>query len=274
VNQDTSKSGAILPERGRNVLSQIRGWATLGAVAVAFPLFDAAQRLFIAPRARRGGRLNLPLLTRWQGALTAITLGIVRRIGGATIRSLPVIPGRPGTLLVMNHQSLLDIALIFTMVPECHPRIVTRRRYARGIPQVSHSLRLYEHPLVDPGRMTPEKVAELAEKARTSETPIAIFPEGTRTPDGEISRFRPAGLRAILESREWDVWMVVGDGMWRCARLDDFVHNVSSVEVRTLAEGPFSFSPGREDTDAFIDDLRRRMVDGLERLRAEGSPTP
>jgi hypothetical protein len=134
-------------------------------------------------------------------------------------------------------------------------------------------LALYRHPLVEPGLMTEDKLAELAETARASEHPIVIFPEGTRTRDGRIGRFQRAGLRAMLQARDWDVWVVVGDGMWRCARIGDFVRGIDSVEVRMLAEGPLRFSPQQDDANAFIDDLRNRMVSGLERLRDGSGPS-
>jgi 1-acyl-sn-glycerol-3-phosphate acyltransferase len=252
----------------------IRGWAALATVAVTFPALDIVQRVAIAPWSRRRGYPDQEVLTRWKGTLADLSLGVVRGIGGATIRDLPRIPGHAGTLIVMNHQSLLDIPLLVKSVTHGYPRFVTRRRYAKGVPLISHMLRLYGHPLVDPGRGTAEQLTELAETARTSEQPIAIFPEGTRTRDGRIGRFQRAGLRAMLGARDWDVYVLVGDGMWQCARIDDFVHTISSVEVRMLAEGPLRFTPARDAADAFIDDLRTRMVAGLERLRVpESSPS-
>jgi 1-acyl-sn-glycerol-3-phosphate acyltransferase len=231
------------------------------------------QRFVVAPWARRKGDPDAAVLTRWQGALADFTLGILRRIGGARFRGFPRIPGRAGTLLVMNHQSLLDIPLVIKSTAGAYPRIVTRRRYAKGVPLVSHMLALYRHPLVEPGGASAETLAELAESARASEQPIVIFPEGTRTRDGRIGRFQRAGLRSILEARDWDVWVVVGDGMWRCARIADFVRGIGSVEVRMLAEGPLRFSARRDDANAFIDDLRNRMISGLERLRDGPAPS-
>jgi 1-acyl-sn-glycerol-3-phosphate acyltransferase len=240
---------------------------------VAFPLFEVVQRLVVAPWAQRRGAADPVVLTRWQAAVADFTLGLLRWIGGVRFRGFPRIPGRPGTLLVMNHQSLLDIPLVIKSTAERYPRIVTRRRYAKGVPLVSHMLALYRHPLVEPGLMTEDKLAELAETARASEHPIVIFPEGTRTRDGRIGRFQRAGLRAMLQARDWDVWVVVGDGMWRCARIGDFVRGIDSVEVRMLAEGPLRFSPQQDDANAFIDDLRNRMVSGLERLRDGSGPS-
>ncbi|MGH2569914.1 MAG: lysophospholipid acyltransferase family protein [bacterium] len=231
------------------------------------------QRLVVAPWARRRGEPDPAVLTRWQAAVADFTLGLVRRIGGARFRSFPRIPGRAGTLVVMNHQSLLDIPLVIKCTAERYPRIVTRGRYAKGVPLVSHMLALYRHPLVEPGLMTEEKLAELGATARTSEHPIVIFPEGTRSRDGHIGRFQRAGLRAMLQARDWDVWVVVGDGMWRCARLADFVRGIGSVEVRMLADGPLHFSPAQDHVDAFIDDLQGRMVSGLERLRDGSVPS-
>ena len=53
---------------------------------------------------------------------------------------------------------------------------------------------------------------ELKEAARTSQVPMVIFPEGTRTKDGEIGEFMTTGLRLILRSRSWKVFVFVVDG--------------------------------------------------------------
>jgi 1-acyl-sn-glycerol-3-phosphate acyltransferase len=146
-------------------------------------------------------------------------------------------------------------------------QFVTRRRYARGIPLVSHMLRLYESPLVDPGNPGRGQLLALREAAGRNAFPWLIFPEGSRTKDGSIGPFKKAGLRAILSARRWSVHLVVTDGFWRCGRLRDFARNVRSVRALVECVGPFVSPSAEGQLDDFIEDLRRRMCSRLDEMR-------
>lgn len=205
----------------------------------------------------------------WMRVVAALTLrGGVGAVSGARIEMPPALEGTPGTLVLMNHQSLLDIPLGVLAVRDQAPLIVTRRRYARGIPLVSHMLRLYDMPLVDPGSRRQEQVDRLAEVARTAQRPLLLFPEGHRSRDGRIRPFKRGGLEAILRQRSWATHVLVVDGFWRCGRLADFVANIGAVRGRTLCLGPFRYDPSQETPREFSDRMHGEMVDGLAALRA------
>ena len=75
----------------------------------------------------------------------------LRSVGGASLQFPPqVVPCAPGKLILMNHQSVIDILLVVKSVAYGYPRIVTRARYGRFIPLISHLVRLYQYPTVDP----------------------------------------------------------------------------------------------------------------------------
>ena len=196
-----------------------------------------------------------------------MALWCVRSVGGATIDGRVRIPGDPGTLIVMNHQSLIDIPLLVNLVMDGYPKIVTRERYSRGIPLISYMLRLCEHPLVDPGRHVDANMRRLREVAETTSHPILIFPEGSRTRDGEIKPFRTAGLQAILSARSWKVYVVVADGMWKCGKLVDFIRNIGSVRARVECVGPIESPAPGEDPAEFITGIRAIMCDKLHEMR-------
>lgn len=245
----------------------LRGALTLAVVAAGFLLADVFERLVIAPLVRFRPAARERTLSRWVGFLAGSTLRVLRGIGGARIELPPPIPAGPGVLLLANHQSLMDIPIVFKSLEKGYGQIVTRRRYARGIPLVSHMLRLYEHPLVEPGRMSRDDVAVLAEAARTSGRVLVVFPEGHRTRDGEIRPFKRAGLRAILAARAWSVHVLVIDGLWQCARLKDFVRNIGSVHARVEIVGPFPGPEQPEDADAFLKEMREIMHRKLSEIR-------
>jgi 1-acyl-sn-glycerol-3-phosphate acyltransferase len=198
------------------------------------------------------------------------TLGIVRHVGGAKIELHASIPARPGVLMIMNHQSIVDIPAAAACVPGAYPRMVARARYGRGIPMVSHMISLYGHILVQPGRMGRRDLDALAETGRTSTLPILIYPEGHRTHDGEIRPWKRAGLDAFLSARDWSVYVLVVDGLYGVGRVPDFVRNISSVRCRVEMVGPFAYDGrDRETHDEFVEELRRVMCAKLSDMRAQ-----
>ncbi len=249
---------------------KIRGTLTLTLLAVVLVAADLVQRLIVAPLTRVLPSRHHALLASWQQLMARTVLGTVRFVGGAQIGDIPQIPGGSGVLILMNHQSLLDIPLVVRAARPGYPRIVTRERYASGKPLISHMIRLYQYPTVNPRATGRVDLSRLAEVAAGSPVPLVIYPEGTRTRDGGIGRFRRAGLRAILPARDWQVWVVTADGFWECARLDEFRANVSSIRGAVRVDGPFP-GPGPdaspEAIDAFIGRMEADMRESLEGLR-------
>lgn len=252
---------------------KLRGYLALFLICSTFPILDLYQRTLLALRLRLRPRRRVAILGPWIQFMASYVMGMVRRVGGA---SLPeperIVPCRPGVLIVMNHQSLLDIPLVVKTVDGGYPRIVTRARYHRFIPLISHMVRLYQYPVVDPSanrRQLLASLAELEREAKESRVPIAIFPEGTRTRDGEIGRFKKRGLDRILSARDWTVHVFVADGFWETAKLEDFMKGMAGLDGRMAYLGTVEWNDPEADAEPFIEDLRQMMVRGLRELRGE-----
>lgn len=250
---------------------KIRGTLTVFAVGVSLVVGDLIQRTAVAGAARLLPSRRHRILAAWQQGLARLMLGLARFPGGARFDDVPRIPGRSGVLVLMNHQSLLDIPLVVRALAPGYPRIITRARYARGKPLISHMVRLYQYPTVDPGATARKQLAQLAEVGGSADVPLVIYPEGTRTRTGDVGRFKKAGLRALLSSRRWEVWIVVSDGHWQSGRLADFLENVSTIRARTAVVGPFESPEPGDDLDGFIGDMAARMRDALEGLRGDAA---
>jgi 1-acyl-sn-glycerol-3-phosphate acyltransferase len=197
---------------------------------------------------------------------------VVQRIGGAKIAPLPRVSGGPGVLILMNHQSLLDIPLIFRCLNSGYPKIVTRRRYRKGIPLISHLLRLYEYPIVDSQSPPRRQIVDLSRAALHATQPLVIFPEGTRSKNGEIGPFMKAGLGGILAVRPWFVYLAVVDGLWKCGRFEEFGKNLAGTRGRVEALGPFEFRKDRDDPAVFMELMRERMSLKLREMREDRAP--
>jgi 1-acyl-sn-glycerol-3-phosphate acyltransferase len=250
-------------------LRTARGIVAFSFFGLAMLVSDVLQRTVVAGAARLFPSARHRILTRWIQAMRYVALDLTTvLLGGARLMSPRYrIPAQPGVLVVMNHQSLLDIPLVVGSFADGYPRIVTRQRYARGIPLISHMVRLYQYPVVDPRATVKGHVLGLKQASHEGETPIAIFPEGSRTTDGDMTPWKRTGLRLLLGERRWNVYLLVADGMWRGRSVGGFVRRVSQMEIRTRLVGPFESPPPDGDVEAFIEEIRGRMQESLKELR-------
>ena len=251
-----------------------RGYLAVAVVCLGLLLADLIQRFVIGPWTWVRPSRRVAILSTWLQALAWLVTRPISAIGGAYLPVPPQVPFEPGILIVMNHQSMFDIPMVVKAVRSGYPRIVTRKRYSRWIPLISHLLRLYQYPIVDPKGKASDilrSLDEIGESARTSDVPLALFPEGTRTKDGEIGRFRKNGTQAILRARPWNVYVLVVDGFWAVAKFKDVIGGVSRLRGRVELAGVLNWTDPEADPGPFIDEVREVMIRGLARMR-EGVP--
>jgi 1-acyl-sn-glycerol-3-phosphate acyltransferase len=250
---------------------KLRGYAAVATVSVGLLVADIVQRCVIAPWVRLRPTRRIAVLGRWQHLLARFVLSSAARVGGATIPQPPVkIPAEAGHLILMNHQSLFDIPLVVRTVDRGYPRIVTRERYSRSIPLISHMTRLYQYPVVDPRANRDElrqTLEALEETGREADVPIVVFPEGTRTADGEIRRFKIAGLVHLLRARPWTVHLLVVDGFWRAARFADLTSGCADIHGRLAYAGTIDWPDPEADPKPMVDEAHRRMAAALSDMR-------
>ena len=191
---------------------------------------------------------------------------VCMRIGGARITEIGHVPTERPVLVLMNHQSLLDIPTAVALCRPDVPLIVTRSLYGRGIPLVSPMLRIQRFPLIDPKRDRREAVALVIEGVHREEG-ILLYPEGHRSRGGELGRFATAGIRAVLKERRWPVYLIVTDGFWVCRNAKDFFFRIHKIHGRTEVLGPFDPPAGDADMPDFVERMRDTMLAKLTEMR-------
>jgi 1-acyl-sn-glycerol-3-phosphate acyltransferase len=213
------------------------------------------------------------LRPRWRPAVTSryfrgMSHGILffLRMGGATVRRSGTVPTSSPVLVLMNHQSLLDIPTVGLMSWPFVPWFVTRSRYHYGVPAVSPCLRLMGCPVIDP-RDRRGSLKTMRQAARTLEHGMLIFAEGHRTLDGEVQPFQTAGVLTVLRERPVPVHLIVTDGFWAARRLVDFVLGVGKIRGETEVLGPFEPPADRDSLPAFVEGLRQTMIAHLAEMR-------
>lgn len=118
-----------------------------------------------------------------------------------TFRNIDAIPKNAPIIFVANHQSLYDIICIIWYLRKFHPKFVSKAELGKGIPSVSYNLRHGGSVLIDrkdPKQAIPviKGLSEYIEKFRRS---AVIFPEGTRSKDGNPKEFAQSGLKILCK---------------------------------------------------------------------------
>ena len=129
---------------------------------------------------------------RWWAWLILKTTGVQVEVSG----SVPL-DSTQSYLFLSNHQSIYDIPVLFWHLPY-ELRIIAKDSLGR-FPFLGWHLRRTGHVLVDrdsPGKSTLTQVARLM-RERLS---LLVFPEGTRSRDGSLLRFKAGTIRLAIDS--------------------------------------------------------------------------
>ena len=106
-------------------------------------------------------------------------------------------------IVVSNHQSLLDIPLLAWYLRKLSVKFIAKKELGKGIPSVSYNLRNGHNLLID--RKEPRQaVSEIVQYAKTTlkthKYSVVIFPEGTRSRDGNPKPFATTGVKLLCKS--------------------------------------------------------------------------
>ena len=106
-------------------------------------------------------------------------------------------PGRT-YVFVANHQSIFDIPILFWSLPY-QLRIIAKESLG-NIPFMGWHLRRTGHMLVDRKRPEPTRIIGWASRLTSNGLSLIVFPEGTRSRDGRVARFKGGSFYVALEA--------------------------------------------------------------------------
>jgi 1-acyl-sn-glycerol-3-phosphate acyltransferase len=114
-----------------------------------------------------------------------------------SVRGLEKLDLHRSYVFASNHQSIYDIPIVFTSIP-LQLRIVAKASLG-NFPFLGWHLRRTGHLLVDrknPGAGIVKKMARLVGGARS----LIVFPEGTRSVDGSVARFKGGTFLVAIDA--------------------------------------------------------------------------
>ena len=111
------------------------------------------------------------------------------------------IPTDKPLIIVTNHQSMNDIPPIIWFMRKYHPKFISKKELGKGIPSVSYNLRHGGSVLIDrkQGIASIRAIEEFAKRVKENNWAAVIFPEGTRSRDGQPKPFKTKGLITLMK---------------------------------------------------------------------------
>jgi 1-acyl-sn-glycerol-3-phosphate acyltransferase len=101
-------------------------------------------------------------------------------------------------VFVSNHQSIYDIPILFWSLPY-QLRIIAKASLGR-FPFLGWHLRRSGHMLVDRSRPDRARIFAWASRLTADGLSLIVFPEGTRSRDGRVGRFKGGSFYLALEA--------------------------------------------------------------------------
>jgi len=199
-------------------MRRLRDWAVTIPMLVVFGItlvvFDLAGRIALLFGRRA-----------FEWTMAGLQWSLLRVFGIAGVRVVVegadrLEPGRP-YLMISNHQSMFDIPLFGGILVRHFPKYVAKKELGRGIPSVSLNLQRGGNALIDrkDSAQALGAIRTLAGETVERGTAIVIFPEGTRSRDGTLGRFKVGGVAAVLEAvPTLSIVPVAVDGAWKVFR--------------------------------------------------------
>ena len=162
-------------------------------------------------------------------------------------------------LFVANHESGLDIPLVFATLP--YHLVAIAKIELKRIPSFGWSMIAGGHFFVDrKNKIKALKSLSIAKKSMAKNPrSIIIYPEGTRSKDGEIGLFKKGGFVLAMEMN-LPVVPIALCGTFESFGKNKMTFNKNNLELRIGK--PFQTSSlTYEDRNQFVDQIRNEVIE-------------
>ena len=173
-------------------------------------------------------------------------------------------------IIISNHQSLLDIPVFMKYFPDKEVRFIAKDALGRHVPLVSEMLRAQEHCLI-PRKAKPMEamryISDFGKRVIERKQIPILFPEGSRTRDGNVGNFFSAGFRQLTESTGLPVVVCALDGGWKLRDLRKLMTNLKHgcyrVKILRVYEPPKT----KEECNTILEESKLLMQQQIEYWR-------
>ncbi|MGL4987521.1 MAG: lysophospholipid acyltransferase family protein [Treponemataceae bacterium] len=172
-------------------------------------------------------------------------------------------------LILSNHQSVLDIPLFMKFLPKKKLRFVAKSDLARVIVS-SEMLRVQQHALIHRtgGASSTMKVLDtFAENIKKNNYCPVLFPEGSRSRNGQLISFKSAGFRRLMEKVPLPVAVCALDGGYKISSIVGIINNMRGGSYRLKILKIFPTPHTKTEQLAVLEESKNLIQNQLDEWR-------
>ncbi|HXI00459.1 MAG TPA: lysophospholipid acyltransferase family protein [Sphingobacteriaceae bacterium] len=148
-------------------------------------------------------------------------------IQGSTVifKNLQILPENRPIIFISNHQSMYDIPPLIWHLRKYHAKFISKIELTKGIPSISFNLKHGGGANIDrkDSKQAVVEIFKLAERMKAHNWSAVIFPEGTRSRNGNLKPFAIGGVATILKKVPQALIVPVAiTGAWKLIKYGTF----------------------------------------------------
>jgi len=172
------------------------------------------------------------------------------------------IPINKPIIIVCNHQSMYDISPIIWYMRKYHPKFVSKKELGKGIPSVSYNLKNGGSVLIDrkDGKQAIVEIGKLGSYIENHKRSAVIFPEGTRSRDGNPKPFKSMGLKILLKkSPSALIVPITINNSWKLLRYGKFPMGIGA-HLKFKVHPPIE---NNKNTEELITKIEHQIINSI-----------
>ncbi len=176
------------------------------------------------------------------------------------------IPKNFPLIFVSNHQSTYDVSPIIWNLREFHPKFVSKKELGKGIPSISYNLKKGGSVLIDRNgeKGVLDQIKKFGENIEKNKWSAVIFPEGTRSKDGNMKKFHHGGLNTLIHSipSAYIIPLSINNS-WKFGRKNYFPLPLG-VEIKFFINKPIKID--QSNSKNIIDEIEKRIKKNIIKI--------
>lgn len=169
-------------------------------------------------------------------------------------------------IVISNHQSLFDIVVYLKYFGGLKARFVAKDNLGK-VPMVGKMLKSQQHCMI-PRKGSPsvamKSIDRFGESIMGKKQYPVIFPEGTRSRDGNLNQFYSAGFRRLVAATRLPVAVCALDGGWKISNLDSIMKNLRRGAYRVKVLKVYDAPKDKEEEKKILEESRSLIQNQLD----------
>lgn len=142
-------------------------------------------------------------------------------------------------IFIANHQSLYELPPLIWYLRKYHAKFISKIELTKGIPSISFNLKYGGGANIDrkDSKQAVGEILKLGMRMKSNNWSAIIFPEGTRSRDGQIKPFAVGGIATLLKKAPNSLLVPIAiTGSWKVVQFGKFPLSFGEIITLTVLD--------------------------------------